>query len=77
MSIESARAAINEALTKALEGESAEVSPTEHGVSASELSGIANEEMAKRDAMAKHDISFVMETREDDGSLLFRPSPSL
>ena len=77
MGIESARAAIDQALTQALVGEAAEVSPTEHDLSAMELSEIANEQMAQRDAMAKHDISFVMESREDDGSLLFRPSSSL
>ena len=73
MSIESARAAINAALTRALEGETAKVSPAEHGVSASDLSEIANEEVTKRDAVAKHDINFVTESREEDGSLLFRP----
>ena len=74
MTIESARAAIDRALTKALEGEPAEVSPIEHGISASELSKLADEQMALRDATAKLDISFVTESHEDDGSLLFRPS---
>jgi len=73
MSIETARAAIDAALTKALEGETTGVSPAEHGISASELSEIANEQVAKRDAVAEHDISFVTESREEDGSLLFRP----
>jgi hypothetical protein len=76
MTIESARAAVDNALTKALEGETAEVSPIEHGISASELSKIADEQMARRDATAKLDISFVAESREGDGPLLFRPSSS-
>jgi hypothetical protein len=76
MAIESARAAIDKALTKALEGETAEVSPIQHGVSASELSDIADQQMAIRDAAAKLDITFVAESREDDGTLLFRPSLS-
>ena len=73
MTIESARTAIDEALTKALEGEPAEVSPAEHGVSASELSKIAKEQMARRDALAEHEIAFVAESQEDDGRLVFRP----
>jgi len=73
MSIESARAAINAALTRALGGETTKVSPAEHGVSPSDLSEIANEEVTKRDAAAKYDIDFVTESREEDGSLLFRP----
>ena len=64
-------------MTKALEGETAEVSPGDHGVSAAELSAIANEQMARRNAAAKLDIDFVTELREDDGSLLFRPSRGL
>jgi len=76
MTIESARASVDEALTKALEGETVEVSPSEHGISASELSRIADEQMARRDATAKLDFSFVTESREDDGSLVFRPSLS-
>jgi hypothetical protein len=77
MSIESARAAIDEALTKALEGETAEVSPGDHGVSPAELSEIAGEQMAKRNAAGKLDIDFVTELREADGGVLFRPSRGL
>jgi len=74
MSIESARAAIDEALTKALKGDTVDVSPADHGVSALELSAIANEQMTERDLLAKHDINFVTESREEDGTLVFRPS---
>lgn len=73
MTIESARTAIDAALTKALTGEVAEVSPAEHGVSASELSEIAHQQMARRDALAKHEIAFVTESAEDDGRVVFRP----
>lgn len=73
MSIETARTAIDEAITKALEGQEAEVSPADHDVSASELSEIANEQMARRDASARHEIAFVSESRQDDGRVVFRP----
>jgi hypothetical protein len=73
MSNESARTAIDEALTKALEGEEAEVSPAEHGVTAAELSEIAHQQMALRDANAKLGINYVSESQEDDGRLVFRP----
>lgn len=76
MSTESARAAVGEALTKALAGETTRVSPTEHGVSAAELAEIANEQRSERDAAARHEISFVTESREEDGTIVFRPSTS-
>jgi hypothetical protein len=74
MTVESARAAIEEALTQALKGETAEVSPAEHGVSAAELSDIADKAMAERDLDGKLDIRYVTESREDDGTLMFHPA---
>jgi hypothetical protein len=73
MTIESARAAVEEALTNALKGEATVVSPTEHGISAAELSEIANEEMARRTAVAKLDVDYVTESQDEDGTVEFRP----
>jgi hypothetical protein len=69
MSKDTARAAINQALDRALDDELLEVSPTEHEISTVELSDLADEEMEKRG------LTFATEWQEN-GSLVFAPPPT-
>lgn len=65
-----ARAAINEALDKAREGERLEVSPAENGVSSVEFLDVSEEEITKRGG------GFLTEWLEN-GSFVFRPLATL